>query len=115
VGRLPILTHLEPLDRKALRSILTEPKNSVIKQYIKLMEMDGVTLSFEEEALDYIVDKAVEYRLGARGLRSLVEAIMMDSMFEIPSSRKKTLKVTLDFAKKQLETANLAVLAQKEQ
>lgn len=114
VGRLPILTHLEPLDRKALRSILTEPKNSVIKQYIKLMEMDGVTLSFEEEALDYIVDKAVEYRLGARGLRSLVEAIMMDSMFEIPSSRKKTLKVTLDFAKKQLETANLAVLAQKE-
>ncbi len=115
VGRLPILTHLEPLDRKALRSILTEPKNSVIKQYIKLMEMDGVTLSFEEEALDYIVDKAVEYRLGARGLRSLVEAIMMDSMFEIPSSRKKTLKVTLDFAKRQLETANLAVLAQKEQ
>ena len=115
VGRLPILTHLEPLDRTALRSILTEPKNSVIKQYIKLMEMDGVTLSFEEEALDYIVDKAVEYRLGARGLRSLVEAIMMDSMFESPSSRKKTLKVTLDFAKKQLETANLAVLAQKEQ
>ena len=115
VGRLPILTHLEPLDRTALRSILTEPKNSVIRQYIKLMEMDGVTLSFEEEALDYIVDKAVEYRLGARGLRSLVEAIMMDSMFEIPSSRKKTLKVTLDFAKKQLETANLAVLAQKEQ
>ena len=115
VGRLPILTHLEPLDRTALRSILTEPKNSVIKQYIKLMEMDGVTLSFDEEALDYIVDKAVEYRLGARGLRSLVEAIMMDSMFEIPSSRKKTLKVTLDFAKKQLETANLAVLAQKEQ
>ena len=115
VGRLPILTHLEPLDRTALRSILTEPKNSVIKQYIKLMEMDGVTLSFEEEALDYIVYKAVEYRLGARGLRSLVEAIMMDSMFEIPSSRKKTLKVTLDFAKKQLETANLAVLAQKEQ
>lgn len=115
VGRLPILTHLEPLDRTALRSILTEPKNSVIKQYIKLMEMDGVTLSFEEEALDYIVDKAVEYRLGARGLRSLVEAIMMDSMFEIPSSKKKTLKVTLDFAKKQLETANLAVLAQKEQ
>ena len=115
VGRLPILTHLEPLDRTALRSILAEPKNSVIKQYIKLMEMDGVTLSFEEEALDYIVDKAVEYRLGARGLRSLVEAIMMDSMFEIPSSRKKTLKVTLDFAKKQLETANLAVLAQKEQ
>ena len=115
VGRLPILTHLEPLDRTALRSILTEPKNSVIKQYIKLMEMDGVTLSFEEEALDYIVDKAVEYRLGARGLRSLVEAIMMDSMFEIPSSKKKTLKVTLDFAKKQLETANLSVLAQKEQ
>ena len=115
VGRLPILTHLEPLDRTALRSILTEPKNSVIKQYIKLMEMDGVTLSFEEEALDYIVDKAVEYRLGARGLRSLVEAIIINSMFEIPSSRKKTLKVTLDFAKKQLETANLAVLAQKEQ
>ena len=114
VGRLPILTYLEPLDRKALRSILTEPKNSVIKQYIKLMEMDGVKLTFDEDALDYVVDKAVEYRLGARGLRSLVESIMTEPMYEIPSSKKKSFRVTLDYAKKQIENANLAVIAQKE-
>ena len=114
VGRLPILTYLEPLDRKALRSILTEPKNSIIKQYVKLMEMDGVKLTFDEDALDYVVDKAVEYRLGARGLRSLVESIMTEPMYEIPSSKKKSFRVTLDYAKKQIENANLAVIAQKE-
>ena len=114
VGRLPILTYLEPLDRNALRSILTEPKNSVIKQYIKLMEMDGVKLTFDEDALDFVVDKAVEYRLGARGLRSLVESIMTEPMFEIPSSKKKSFRVTLDYARKQIENANLAVIAQKE-
>ena len=114
VGRLPILTYLEPLDRNALRSILTEPKNSVIKQYIKLMDMDGVKLTFDEDALDFVVDKAVEYRLGARGLRSLVESIMTEPMFEIPSSKKKSFRVTLDYARKQIESANLAVIAQKE-
>ena len=114
VGRLPILTYLEPLDRNALRSILTEPKNSVIKQYIKLMDMDGVKLTFDEDALDFVVDKAMEYRLGARGLRSLVESIMTEPMYEIPSSKKKSFRVTLDYARKQIENANLAVIAQKE-
>lgn len=98
VGRLPILTFLKPLDRTALRNILTEPKNSIIKQYIKLMEMDGITLTFEDEALEYIVDKALEYKLGARGLRSIVESIMMDKMFEMPSTKKKTCSITKEYA-----------------
>ena len=84
VGRLPVLTYMEPLGREALRSILTQPKNAIIKQYEKLFEMDGVKLVFDDEVLDYIVDKAIEYRLGARGLRSICEAIMMDTMFDIP-------------------------------
>lgn len=103
VGRLPILTSLRPLDREALRNILTEPKNSIIKQYKKLMEMDGVKLSFEDAALDYIVDTAVEYKLGARGLRSIVETIMMDKMFEIPSAGVKSCKITKEYARKQIE------------
>ncbi|MBR3977542.1 MAG: ATP-dependent Clp protease ATP-binding subunit ClpX [Bacteroidaceae bacterium] len=103
VGRLPILTSLRPLDREALRNILTEPKNSIIKQYKKLMEMDGVKLSFEDSALDYIVDTAVEYKLGARGLRSIVETIMMDKMFEIPSAGVKSCKITKEYARKQIE------------
>ncbi len=107
IGRLPVLTYLEPLDRKALRRILEEPKNSIVKQYIKLFEMDGITLTFETEVLDFIVDKAVEYKLGARGLRSIVEAVMMDAMFEIPSKRAKQFKVTLDYAKSQLDKAHL--------
>jgi ATP-dependent Clp protease ATP-binding subunit ClpX len=110
IGRLPILTYLNPLDRTALRSILTEPKNSIIKQYIKLFEMDGVELVFEDEVLEYVVDKAVEYKLGARGLRSIVETIMMDVMFEIPSSEEKKFILTLDYAKQQLEKANLSRL-----
>ncbi|NDV64562.1 ATP-dependent Clp protease ATP-binding subunit ClpX [Bacteroides sp. 224] len=110
IGRLPILTYLNPLDRDALCAILTEPKNSIIKQYIKLLEMDGVKLSFDKEVLDYIVDKAVEYKLGARGLRSIVETIMMDVMFDIPSQNKKKYNVTLSFAKEQVEKANLARL-----
>lgn len=108
IGRLPVLTYLNPLDRTALRAILTEPKNSIIKQYIKLFEMDGITLSFQTEVLDYIVDKAVEYKLGARGLRSIVETIMMDVMFAIPSEKAEKYEVTLDYAKTQLEKANLA-------
>ncbi len=110
IGRLPVLTYLNPLDRGALRKILVEPKNSIIKQYIKLFEMDGIELKFEEDALDCIVDKAVEYKLGARGLRSIVEAIMMDTMFEIPSENVKSFVVTLDYAKSQLEKAHLQKL-----
>lgn len=102
VGRLPILTSLRPLDRGALRNILTEPKNSIIKQYIRLMEMDGVELSFDSDALDYIVDMAVEYKLGARGLRSIVESIMQDKMFEIPSSGEKTCIITKTYAQEQM-------------
>lgn len=107
IGRLPVLTYLQPLDRAALRSILTQPKNSIIKQYVKLFEMDHVALKFDEEVYDYIVDKAVEFKLGARGLRSIVEAIMLDVMYEIPSQKKKSYKVTLDFAKQQMEKVNL--------
>lgn len=110
IGRLPVLTYLNPLDRAALRKILVEPKNSIVKQYIKLMEMDGIELSFDEDALDCIVDKAVEYKLGARGLRSIVEAIMMDAMFEIPSKKVKKFKVTLEYAKSQLDKAHLQKL-----
>lgn len=110
IGRLPVLTYLNPLDRDALRSILTEPRNSIIKQYVKLFSMDGVKLSFDEAVYDYVVDKAMEYKLGARGLRSIVEAIMIDVMYEIPSGTRKTYKVTLEFAKKQLEKANLGRL-----
>lgn len=110
IGRLPVLTYLNPLDRKALRRILTEPKNSVIKQYEKLLKMDGVSLKFEEKVFDYVVDKAIEFKLGARGLRSIVETIMMDVMFEVPSMEVTEYIVTLDYAKKQLEKSNMAVI-----
>ena len=110
IGRLPVLTYLNPLDRTALRAILTEPKNSIIKQYVKLFEMDNVKLDFEDAVFEYIVDKAIEYKLGARGLRSIVETIMMDAMFEIPSEHKDSFVVTLDYARRQLEKANLARL-----
>jgi len=107
IGRLPVLTYLNPLDRKALRRILSEPNNSIVKQYQKLFSMDGIALTFEEEALDFIVDKAVEYKLGARGLRSIVEAVMIDAMFDIPSGRKKSFAVTKEYVKSQLDKANL--------
>ena len=110
IGRLPVLTYLNPLDRNALRSILTEPKNSIIKQYVKLFEMDGVKLEFQPEVFDYIVDKAIEYKLGARGLRSIVETIITDTMFEIPSQDVKHFVVTLDYAKAQIGKANLSRL-----
>ncbi|MBR4591419.1 MAG: ATP-dependent Clp protease ATP-binding subunit ClpX [Bacteroidaceae bacterium] len=103
IGRLPILTHLEPLDRDALRNILTEPKNSIIKQYTRLFEIDGTKLKFQPEVLDFIVDKAIEFKLGARGLRSIVESIMMEKMYETPSSKPKTLTITLEYAKKQID------------
>lgn len=110
IGRLPILTYLAALDRNTLRQILTEPKNSIIKQYIKLFEMDGVTLTFDQDVFDYIVDKAIEFKLGARGLRSIVETMMMDSMFTIPSSRKKELHVTKEFAEHNIEKSHLSKL-----
>lgn len=107
IGRLPVLTYLNPLDREALRKILVEPKNSIIKQYVKLFKMDGIDLTFAEDALDYIVDKAVEYKLGARGLRSIVEAVMIDTMFELPSKDVKEYKVTAQYAQQQLDKAKL--------
>ena len=110
IGRLPVLTYLNPLDREALRKILVEPKNSIVKQYQKLFEMDGIKLKFDEDALDYIVDKAVEYKLGARGLRSIVEAVMMDAMFEIPSEKVKSFTVTLEYTKQQLDKSHLGQL-----
>ena len=111
IGRLPVLTYLNPLDREALERILTEPKNSIIQQYVKLFEMDGIELTFTPEALEVIVDKAVEYKLGARGLRSIVETVMMDTMFEAPSKRIKKFEVTADFTRRQLEKSNLQKLA----
>jgi ATP-dependent Clp protease ATP-binding subunit ClpX len=109
IGRLPILTHLDPLDKAALKRILTEPKNSIIKQYQKLFEIDGIKLTVEKEALDFIVEKAVEYNLGARGLRSICEAIMIDDMFELPSKTNGTdaVNVTVAYAKKKLKKSTL--------
>lgn len=102
IGRLPVLTHMDPLDAETLRAILTEPKNALVKQYKKLFEMDEVSLDIEEEALDYIVSKALEYKLGARGLRSLCEAILTDAMYELPSSDDKHLQVTKEYAENSL-------------
>jgi ATP-dependent Clp protease ATP-binding subunit ClpX len=112
VGRMPVITYLNPLDKASLRKILTEPKNALVKQYIKLMEMDGVDLKFTEGALDYIVEKALEFGLGARGLRSIIEAIMNDAMFEFPSKTQgnATLKVTKPYAEEKLSKSNLEKL-----
>jgi len=107
IGRLPILTYLNALDRDALRRILTEPKNSIIKQYSKLFAMDDVKLTFDEDVYEYIVDKAIEYKLGARGLRSIVETIMIDAMFEIPSTGEKDLHITKSYASERLENSHL--------
>ena len=110
IGRLPVLTYLNPLDREALKNILTEPKNSIIKQYTKLFEMDKIKLSIEPKALDFIVDKAVEFKLGARGLRSICETIMADAMFELPSSNEKSFKLTLEYAQKKISKTNMKKL-----
>ena len=110
VGRLPVLTYMDKLSKEALRRILTEPKNAIVRQYQRLFEMDGVALAFDDDVLDYIVDKAVEFKLGARGLRSLCEAIMMDTMFEVPSSGEKSFRVTLDYARGKIERAAFAEL-----
>lgn len=110
IGRLPILTNLEALDRAALKRILSEPKNAITKQYVKLFDMDNVKLTINDDVLDYVVDKAIEYKLGARGLRSIFETIMMDAMYLIPSSAKKKYTVTLDYAREQLEKSNMEML-----
>ena len=110
IGRLPVVTHLAPLDRDALRAILTEPKNALVKQYKKLFKMDDINLTFSEEALDYIVDKAVEFKLGARGLRSICEAIMLDAMFEMPSEKSDELIISADYAANKMQRINLTVL-----
>ncbi len=110
IGRLPVLTYLNPLDKDALLRILTEPKNSITKQYIKLFEMDKIALTFDEDVYEYIVDKALEFKLGARGLRSIVEAIMMDSMFSMPSEKSKQLHITRDFAISNLQKSNIESL-----
>ncbi len=110
VGRLPVLTYMRPLGREALRSILTEPRNAIVKQYVRLFELDGVTLAFDDEVLDYIVDKAVEFKLGARGLRSICEAVMMDTMFEIPSTGARKFTVTLPYAKQKIEKSIVPAL-----
>jgi ATP-dependent Clp protease ATP-binding subunit ClpX len=107
IGRLPILTYLEPLDRNALRRILTEPKNSIVKQYTKLFGMDHIELTFDDQVLDYIVDKAIEFKLGARGLRSITETIIMDKMYEMPSAHEPKLEISLDYAKSKVEKANI--------
>ena len=103
IGRLPVLTYLEPLDRQALRNILTEPKNAIIRQYVKLFELDNITLNFNEEVFEYIVDKAVEFKLGARGLRSICEAIMTDLMFEIPSQNCESITITKEYAESKID------------
>jgi ATP-dependent Clp protease ATP-binding subunit ClpX len=107
IGRLPILTYLNPLDRDALRRILTEPRNAIIKQYEKLFQMDGIQIVWDEKTLDYIVDKAIEFKLGARGLRSICEVIIIDAMFELPSKNEKAISISLDYAREKLEKANI--------
>ncbi|MBW7867973.1 MAG: ATP-dependent Clp protease ATP-binding subunit ClpX [Brumimicrobium sp.] len=111
IGRFPVYTYLRPLDKAALRNILTEPKNALVKQYTKLFEIDGVALTFEDAVLDFIVEKAIEFKLGARGLRSICEAILTDAMFELPSAKgKKEFKVTMDYAQKQFSQSKIATM-----
>jgi len=107
IGRLPVLTYLNPLDRDTLRKILTEPKNSIIKQYIKLFELDNIKLEFKEDALNYIVDKAVEFKLGARGLRSICEAVMMDSMFDLPSQENNEIIITKKYVRNKIDKQDI--------
>lgn len=111
IGRLPVITNLEPLDREALRRILVEPKNAIVRQYEKLMLMDGITFTVSDDALDFIVEKAVEYKLGARGLRSIFETIMMDSMYSLPSMKKKKFVLTREYAQEQLDRSNFAAIS----
>ena len=107
IGRLPLLTYLQPLDRSALRQILTEPKNAITKQYIKLFKMDGIDLTFDENSLEFVVDKAIEFKLGARGLRSICENIMLDAMFDAPTSKSKTLNISLEYCQYKINKTTL--------
>jgi ATP-dependent Clp protease ATP-binding subunit ClpX len=110
LGRLPVVTYLNPLDAETLKNILTEPKNSLIKQFKKLFEIEGIILSFEPEVLDFMVEKALEYKLGARGLRSICESILVDAMYELPSKKEKSFEVTLDYAMRKFNTSKLSML-----
>ena len=110
LGRLPVVTHLDPLDASTLRSILTEPKNALMKQYKKLFELEGITLTIEEDVLDFMVEKAVEYKLGARGLRSICEGILTDAMFDLPSSKEKQFTLNLEYAQRKFEKGKLSLL-----
>ena len=110
IGRFPVLTYLEPLDAKSLKRILTEPKNALVKQYVRLFEIDGIRLTFDAEVLDFIVEKAIEFKLGARGLRSICEAILTDAMYELPSKNEKEFRVELDYAKAQFSKSKMARL-----
>jgi ATP-dependent Clp protease ATP-binding subunit ClpX len=110
LGRLPVVTHLNPLDRETLRSILTEPKNSLMRQYKKLFDLEGIQLHIEDDVLDFMVDKAVEYKLGARGLRSICESILTDAMFDLPSSKETKFNLSLDYAKKKFDTSKMNLL-----
>jgi ATP-dependent Clp protease ATP-binding subunit ClpX len=110
LGRLPVVTHLDPLDAATLRAILTEPKNALLKQYKKLFELEGIKLSIEEDVLDFMVEKAVEYKLGARGLRSICEGILTDAMFELPSSKETSFTLDLDYARRKFDKSKLSLL-----
>jgi ATP-dependent Clp protease ATP-binding subunit ClpX len=110
LGRLPVVTHLDPLDAPTLRAILTEPKNALIKQYRRLFELEGIQLSIEEEVLDFMVEKAVEYKLGARGLRSICEGILTDAMFELPSSKDTHFNLDIDYARRKFDKSKLSLL-----
>jgi ATP-dependent Clp protease ATP-binding subunit ClpX len=110
IGRFPVVSYLSPLDPTALKRILTEPKNALIKQYNKIFELDGIKLTFDKKVFDFIVSKAIEYKLGARGLRSICEAVLTDAMFEYPSSKKKELNITLDYAKRKFDKSKIAKL-----
>jgi ATP-dependent Clp protease ATP-binding subunit ClpX len=110
IGRFPVITYLNPLDEETLRRILTEPKNALIKQYVRLFEIDEVKLTFDKKVLDFIVERALEYKLGARGLRSICEAIMTDAMYELPSSKEKEFKVTLSYAREKFSRSKLSQL-----
>jgi ATP-dependent Clp protease ATP-binding subunit ClpX len=110
LGRLPVVTHLDPLDKITLRSILTEPKNSLIRQYKKLFELEGIQLSFDDDVFDFMVEKAVEYKLGARGLRSICESILTDGMFELPSTKENKFHLDLEYARKKFDKSKMNLL-----
>jgi ATP-dependent Clp protease ATP-binding subunit ClpX len=110
LGRLPVVTHLNPLDKETLRSILTKPKNALMKQYTRLFELEGIALTIDDAVLDFMVDKALEYKLGARGLRSICESILTDAMFELPGTETTVLNITLDYAESMFSKSKLSVL-----